>query len=46
MITYAQMPVGVMYASGNGVKRDYNQAEYWLKNPLKAEMKIIRRKNY
>ena len=36
MITYAQMLVGVMYAGENGVERDYNQAEYWLKKSIEG----------
>ena len=36
MITHAQMLVGSMYADGNGVERDYNQAEYWLKKSIEG----------
>ena len=36
MIAYAQMLVGAMYADGNGVERDYNQAEYWLKKSIEG----------
>lgn len=36
MITHAQMLIGVMYAGGNGVERDYNQAEYWLKKSIEG----------